>query len=649
MYESLFSEIDLGRVTLANRIVFGGHRTNLAQHGLVGEALLAYYRRRARGGCGAVMVGEASLHAADHPWERMIEAYRPEAAEGLARLSQAVRDCGSRAFLCLNFHGFQSSGAISRREVWGPSAVADIAFGETAKVMEADDMAVVRASFSRGAQLARETGFDGVLIDVGPESLLRQFISPICNFRQDEYGGEMANRLRLPLEVMAAVRQAAGADFTVGVNLCLDEKFWGGIDIDAAKQIALAFQDQGGVDFINGTLGTYYNLYLTHPSMHTPEGFTVELAEQLKQAVSLPVIANHQIPGPEMAEEIVAQGRADAVGMVRPLICDPDLPRKAREGRADEIRPCLWDNQGCMGRVNSSRSIACILNPNAGREAKPSEISAPTERTPRLVLVVGGGPAGMEAAATAAEKGCRVTLLEKAPEIGGQLNLAGRGAGRERLLRIIDYQTGRLNRLGVEIKTNTMVTPELIYSASPDAVIVAAGSRSRPRPFAGEFGPPQVLDVRQVLAQEHPVGAKVLLIDGDGGHRATATAEWLADQGKQITMVTEELFIGVGLGPLGDLYFSRQRLLQKGVSFVCDVHIDRIDGSRVAGRQKFSNEPVVFDDNDTVVLAVSSLPRDDLYLQLKGKVSQLLRVGDCVAPRDIGSAVLEGRRAGEQL
>ena len=649
MYDSLFSEIRLGRIRLANRIVFGVHRTNLAQHGLAGEALLAYYRRRAQGGCGAVVVGEISLHPADHPWERMIELYQPEAVEGLIKLSAAIKDWGSRAFLCLNLYGFQSSGAISRREVWGPSAVADIAFGETAKAMESDDMAAAAACFASSALLARESSFDGVLIDMGPESLLRQFLSPVCNFRQDEYGGELANRLRLPLEVMEAVRQAVGPDFTVGVNLCLDEKFWGGIDIEAAKEIAVALQDQGGTDFINGTLGNYYNLYLVHPTMHTPDGFAVELAEQVKEAVSLPVIANHQIPGPEMANEIVASSRADAVGMVRPLICDPDLPKKAKEGRADEIRPCVRDNQGCMGRVNNSRTIACALNPDAGSETKTSVMAASDEASPPKVWVVGAGPAGMEAAATAALKGCQVVLLEKDPVIGGQINLAGCGAGREKLLQLIDYQKERLNRLEVEIRTGTTATPEMITGASPDAVIVACGSRPHPKPYLGEYGPPQVLDVRQVLGGEYPVGAKVLLIDGDGGHRATATAELLADQGKQVTMVTEELFIGVALAPLGDLYFSRQRLLQKGVSFVCDVRIDSIEGSRVVGREKFSNKQVVFDGNDTVVFAVGRLPEEDLYRQLKGKVPKLLRAGDCVAPRNIETAISEGRRAGYLL
>ncbi|MCB2191288.1 MAG: FAD-dependent oxidoreductase [Deltaproteobacteria bacterium] len=647
MYESLFSEIRLGQTTLANRIVFGAHRTNLARHGLVGEAMLAYYHRRAQGGCGAVVVGEASLVASDHPWELMIEAFRLEAAQGLSRLVRAIQDSGSRAFLNLNFHGFQSSGAISRREVWGPSAVADIAFGETAKAMEAEDIAAVVEAFVRGVELARETGFDGVVVDVGPESLLRQFLSPICNFRQDQYGGELANRMRLSLEVMQAVRQAVGQDFTMGASLSLDEKFWGGIDIEAAKEISQAFEDQGGVDFISGTVGTYYNLYLVHPSMHTPAGFAVELAEQVKQAVSVPVIANHQIPGPEMAEEIVSQGRADAVGLVRPLICDPDLPLKAREGRAQEIRPCLWDNQGCMGRVNNSRGIGCILNPEAGLETKA--VLPSKEEAPREVMVVGAGPAGMEAAATAAERGCLVTLLDRAPEIGGQLRLAGRGAGRERLLLGVEYLTQRLDRLRVEVRADTEATPEMIAQAGPDAVIVATGSSPNPRPFAGEYGAPRVLDVRQVLAKEHPVGDRVLLIDGDGGHKATAVAELMADEGKRVTMVTEELFVGVSLGPLGDLYFSRQRLLQKNVVFVCDVRIDRIEGCRVEGREKFSNQPIVFDDQDTVVLALGSLPEDDLYQRLKGKVAQLLRVGDCVAPRDIGSAVLEGRRAGERL
>lgn len=649
MYDSLFSEILLGQTKLANRIMFGVHRTNLAQDGLAGEALIAYYRRRARGGCGAVIVDETSLHPGDHPWERMIELYHPQAAQSLTVLGRAIHDEGSRAFLCLNLHGFQSSGAITRRAVWGPSAVADIVFGETAKVMESEDIEAVVEHFRRGAILTRETGFDGLLVDMGPESLLRQFLSPVCNFRQDEYGGEITNRLRLPLAAIRAVRQAVGDDFTVGVNLCIDEKFWGGIDIQTAKDIATTLQDQAGVDFFNATLGNYYNLYLIHPTMHTPEGFAVELAEQLKQLISVPVITNHQIPGPHMADEIISQGRADAVGMVRPLICDPDLPRKAMEGRPERIRPCVRDNQGCVGRVNNSRAIACSLNPEVGRECKAALAPVSTQGTPRRVWVVGGGPAGLEAAAIAAQRDCRVLLLEKGPVLGGQINWAGRGAGRENMLKIIDYQTARLARLGVETRTGVTVTPEMITSARPDAVVVACGSSPHPKPYPGEYGPPQVLDVLQVLGRQYPVGNKLLLIDEDGGHRATATAELLADQGKQVTMVTEELFIGVGLASVGDLYFSRQRLLQKGVRFVCDVRVERLEGTRVVGREKFTNHPVVFDDNDTVVLAGRRLPEAELYLRLKGKVSRLFCAGDCVAPRNVLSAIAEGREAGEML
>ena len=416
MFTKLFSSITLGRATLPNRIIFGGHRTNLSEGGLVGKELLAYYGRRARGGCGAVVVGEASLHAADQPHEKMILAYQPEAASGLGELAREIQGHGAAAFLNLNHCGFQGDGAVSRREVWGPSAVADVLHGETAKPMEPEDMAEVAAAFAAGAVLARECGFDGVVVDLGAESLLRQFLSLICNHRQDEYGGGLENRLRFPLAVIAATRAAVGADYTLGASLCLDEQFWGGLDGEAGQEIARALESTGQVDFLSATLGTYYNMHLTHPTMHTPEGFAIDLAAAAKAAISLPVVANHQIPGPGMAEEILAGVKADAIGLVRPLICDPDLPNKAREGRADEIRPCVRDNQGCVGRTAVSRKIGCILNPEAGREAKLAA-AAPAEGG-KKVLVIGAGPAGLAAAAEAGRRGCRVSGVREGREAG---------------------------------------------------------------------------------------------------------------------------------------------------------------------------------------------------------------------------------------
>ena len=259
----------------------------------------------------------------------MIQTYHPQAVQDLQRLTGAVHEFDTPIFAQLTHHGFQSSGALTRREVWGPSALSDIVFGETAKAMEPEDLAETVEAFSRAAVVAREAGFDGLEIDLGPESLLRQFLSPLSNHRQDDYGGNLENRMRLPLEVIAGVRRAVGGDFPVGVRLCADERFWSGIAPPESLEMAARLEETGQVDYIQSSLGTYYNLHLVLASMHTPMGHTIELAGQLKSRVKLPVFVGYQIAFPAMAEAVLAEGKADAVGFVRALICDPDLAAKA--------------------------------------------------------------------------------------------------------------------------------------------------------------------------------------------------------------------------------------------------------------------------------------------------------------------------------
>jgi mycofactocin system FadH/OYE family oxidoreductase 2 len=648
MFDHLFSPLLLGKLTLPNRICFLSHRTNFAERGRLDDRHVVYYCRRAKGGCGLIIVGELCIHPNDRPWDTMIEAYNPEVVKDYQRLTGAVHEFETRIFAQLRHHGFQSSGAISRQTIWGPSAISDIAFGETAKAMEKEDMAAIVEAFSRAAVLAREGGFDGIEIDMGPESLLRQYLSPLSNLRQDEYGGSLENRMRLPMEIIDGVRNAAGEDFTVGIRLCADEMFWGAITTDESCKFAQHFETTGKVAFINISVGTYYNLHLVLPSMHTPFGFTLETSEQIKKAVNIPVIASHQIIFPHMAEDILKEGQADAVGLVRGLICDPDAPNKALAGKLKDIRYCVKDNQGCIGRINQSKTLSCMQNPSVGYEnlrTKGSNQSTIRKR----VMVVGAGPAGLEAARMASERGHDVTLYEKGEVPGGQVNLIRKRPNRKGMAEIIRYLHHMLERLRVPIITGVEVTPEMVFKKNPDAVIVATGSKPRAKPVPGEYGPPSVLNVWEVIEGSFPVGEKILFIDENGGHHATATVELLADQGKKVDMVTSDLFIGVELASLGDLYLTRQRLLQKGVTFTTDTVIDKIEGNKVKAHYIYTNEPVLFEGCDTIVLDMGNRVDDRLYRLLKGRVKELYRVGDCVAPRGIDMAILEGRRSGERL
>lgn len=650
MFPHLFSPITLGPVRLENRICFLAHRTNLAEDGRVSPRLSAYYARRAAGGCGLLILGEIAILPGDRPYEAMIAIQHPETQGDFRALADRIHGLGVRVFAQLGHRGFQSSGAISREPVWGPSALADIAHGETARAMEPEDMDALLGAFGAAARLVRQTGMDGIEIDMGPESLLRQFLSPLSNLREDAWGGCLDNRLRLPLAVMEAVRKAVGPDFTVGLRLCVDEMLpWGGLQIAESLDAAKRLTGGGLADFLDVTVGTYFNLHLVLASMHTPLGLTVEHARQVREAVGVPVMASYLLHSPERAEAVLAGGKADMAGFVRALVCDPDLPRKAREGKSRLIRHCVRDNKGCVGRTTQLRPIGCIQNPEAGRELEASCRPQAKGRAPRRVLVVGAGPAGLEAARAAAERGHEVLLYEKAGEPGGQISTIVKRPGRQAMAGVVSHLTRMLEALGVEIHRGVPMTEARVLAEDPDVVVVATGSRPVAHPVPGDYGPPSVLSVWEALTGDVPLAEEILFVDEDGGHHAAATVELLADQGKAVTLVTSDLFVGFELGPLGDLYLTRQRLLQKGVRFVTDILIDEIRGTRVLGKNRYTHAPVVFEGQGTIILDMGNAAEDSLYHRLKGKVRELHRVGDCVAPRGIDMAILEGRKVGEAL
>ena len=647
-FPNLFSPLRIGRVTVPNRISFSAHLTNLADDALPTERLTHYLAARARGGTGLIITEEQSVHPTDRAYERLIEAFRPEVIPGYRRLTQAVHAFDTRIFAQLNHNGQQCSGSLSRLPVWAPSPVPDVLYRETPKAMEIEDIQEVIEHFALCATHVREGGFDGVELQFGHSSLVRQFMSPLTNYRGDEYGGDFENRIRFALQVIAAVREAVGADFTLGVRLCADELIPGGLTLDDAKQIAMRLEATGHLDYFNLTLATFYNLYLVGGPMHLPLGYAVPLAAGIKEVARLPVFATGRINDPAMAERVLAEGQADMIGVVRGQIADPDFARKAREGRTEEIRYCIACNQNCYGRVGLNKTIGCVQNPFVGHEDTEGESHLRPALRKKRIMVVGGGPAGMWAAKIATLRGHQVTLYEKAEELGGQVLLAAKGAGRDEFGVIVRNERNQLAHLEVLVELGVEVTPELVLERQPDAVIVATGSRPKASPVAGADGP-HIFNVWQVLSGEAKLGEKVLLIDYDGHHQATATAEFLAELGKTVHVVTSSLFVGAELGPSQDLYLTRQRLLQKGVTFTPDFAVMEIKGTEVHGFNVYSNVWDVFSGHDSIVTAMGNDASDGLYFALKGKVSELYRVGDCVAPRKVDMAIHEGYMAGKRV
>ena len=394
-FKYLFSPLKLGSVVVPNRVHFAAHLTNFAEQQKISNRLIYYYRERARGGCGLITTEEMSVHPTDHAYEKLVDAFDPQVVPGYQRLTKAIHDYDTRIFAQLNHNGMQGDGKISRLPVWGPSPGSDPIFRETAKEMEVEEIAECIEYFARSAAYAAEGGFDGIELQLGHSSLIRQFLSPATNVRKDEYGGNFENRLRFALEVIAAVRKEVGGDFTLGVRLNADEMHpRGGLTLADAKTIAARLQETGHLDFMDLSLGTFYNLYLVEGTMHTPLAYTVPLAAAIRSVVDLPVFCTNRINDPHLAEKILQDGDADMIGMVRGLICDPELPNKARQGRIDDIRHCIACNQGCIGRVGLGYRLGCIQNPAVGKE---KELGAETLKPcdhPKKVVVIGAGPGG---------------------------------------------------------------------------------------------------------------------------------------------------------------------------------------------------------------------------------------------------------------
>jgi mycofactocin system FadH/OYE family oxidoreductase 2 len=652
MFPYLFSPLKLGTVEVKNRISFQPHLTNFAVNCLPSERQMYYWGERAKGGAGLIITEEMSVHPTDMAYEKLIDVYHAEVIPGFKKITDYVHQFDAKIFAQLNHNGQQCDGAISRLPVWAPSPMPDILFRETPKEMEPEDIEEVARYFAKSAIHAREGGFDGIELQFGHSSLSRQFLSPLTNFRTDEYGGSLENRMRAPLKFIAAVRRAVGNDFTLGIRMCADEMIPGGLDLAQVQEICALFEASGLIDFMDLSIATFYNLYLVEGSMHTPLGYTIPLAAGIREKIKLPVFCTGRINDPVMAEKVLAAGQADMIGMCRGLICDPFLPKKALEGRLDDIRYCIGDNQGCIGRMGVNKLLGCIQNPAVGLEKEWGEGTLEKAAVQKKVMIVGGGPGGMWAAKMAGRRGHDVTLYDRNETLGGQVLTAMKGAGRDEFGVIIRNEKGQVDKAGAKVKLGVEATPEQVLAERPDVVIIATGSLPKEHPVGGSDGP-AVYNVWQVLNGEATLGDKVCLIDYDGHHRASATAEFMANQGKTVHMITSSLFVGAELGPTQDLYLARQRLLQKGVTFTPDIAVMEVGGEAgaktVKGFNVYSNIWDEWGPFDTIVLAMGQKANDALYMALKGNVPELYRIGDSVAPRKVDMAIWEGHKIGREI
>ena len=649
-YRYLFSPLQLGPITLRNRVVFSAHLTNYAADGLPTDQQVAYYAARAAGGAGLIITEEHSTHPTDWPYEKLIHGFHREAIAGYRKITAAVHRHGTPIFAQINHNGGQASSMYSRLPVWAPSPVADPLFREVPKAVTTSEIAEIVAGYALVAGHCAEGGFDGVELQCSHSSIVRGFLSWATNTRTDHYGGSLDNRARILVEIVDAVREAIGPTRALGVRLCGDELIEGGTTIDEAVAVAKIVEATGKVDYINTSIGVATaTLFMIEASMHIPPGYALFIPNAIRREVDLPVVGVGRFKDPLQAERALADGHCDLVGIVRAQIADPDFVRKAQSGEHDDTRLCLSCNQECVGRMGLNRWLGCIENPDAGRESVVGALTISSK--PKRVLVVGAGPAGLQAAISAAHRGHDVVVYERDQHAGGQVRWAASVPNRAEFGDMIRNQLNELKRLDVKVALGHEVDAAFVIEQKPDVVVIATGSVPQ-RPYWAPGDEQRIGDVIDVLTGQFAPqsGERVTIIDELGFHQATSVAEVLADRGCVVEIITPGMVVGQDLGITLDMEGFRIRAAAKGITLTTDSVVMGWDSSlRTLSILHHVSGAMVTRETDHVVLAVPNRPVDELFHQLAASGLDVRRIGDALAPRRAHSAVIDGDRVGATL
>ncbi|MEA2593536.1 MAG: dimethylglycine catabolism [Thermomicrobiales bacterium] len=652
-YPTLFSPITLNRVTIKNRIVSTAHATGYAIDGYPKEKYRRYYERKARGGVGLIITfGSCSVHPTSSVAEwNGVANWDDSVIPDLAAMAEVAHRHGAKIFCQITHMGRRGVSTTSSRPLLAPSPISEPAHRERPKEIEVHEIQEIVGAFAAAAERLKRAGFDGAEITSYGGHLIEQFWAPHVNKRTDDYGGSLTNRMRFSVEVIDAVRESVGPDFCVGFRMTGDQLVKGGLNHDDMKEIAARLADLHKLDFFNisgATAETAELQAMTVPSLDYPLGLFNRYAAAMREIVGVPVIAASRIVEPGMAEAALRQGVADLVGMTRSLIADPDLPRKAESGENDEIRLCTGANEGCIGRLYQGLQIRCVQNPLIGHEDELDAIEPAA--SPRRVVVVGGGPGGMEAARVAALRGHDVILYEATSNLGGQVRAAAATPNRAEYGRSINWLSHQIDKLGVDVQYSTRASMETILATNPDAVVVATGSTPRPATFPIDVRA-RIATCDDILLQRNrsTPGSRCVVIDEDAHMRGPGAAEALLNAGAHVEIVTRELLVGLDVDPTLKPRLYR-RLSEKGAAMTTLTGVVEVTLDGVLVEHIYSGQRRLI-PADLVVLALGGEARDELYFDLKHAAPSLEvhRVGDCVAPRQLYDALLEATRTARLL
>jgi 2,4-dienoyl-CoA reductase-like NADH-dependent reductase (Old Yellow Enzyme family)/thioredoxin reductase len=642
-FKHLFTPIDIGTMKVKNRIVMLPLTTGYCElDETIGDRLINFFAARAKGGVGLIIVPFSPVHAGS-PIEPGL--YDDRFLPGVRKLTDAVHAHGAKiaAQLITSYHAILKDGIA---EVVGPSPVLNQMTRTTARPLTVEEIHYIVKEYGHAARRARQGGFDAVEALVGGGYLLNRFMSPITNKREDEYGGSLENRMRIILEVIASMRKEVGKDFPIGCRINVAEQMEGGHTIEDSKEV-VRILEKAGIQMINIYTGWHESPVPTVQAV-LPKGAFVHLAEKIKGWVGIPVIAANRINDPVVAEKAIAEGKADMTGMARALLADPELPNKAREGRVDEIVPCLACSN-CLTEIlttykdwGTAASTSCSVNPLAGKEA---EYAIEPAKKSKKVFVIGGGPGGMEAAMTAALRGHKVTLYDRGNELGGKLLIASIPPYKGELQTLVKSLAARARKAGVEIKLKSDVGPATIEKEKPDVLIMATGSTSLIPNIPGVAGPNVVL-AEDVLTGVKTVSGNVLIVGG--GMVGCETAEFLLESGKGVTQVTVIEMLSRMADNVSPTYrpFFLARLKKAGIKMETNTIVQEITKEGVKVEQK---GVAGFIKGDAVVLAAGFKSNPTLNEKNKAKIAEVYAIGDCLKPRMIKEAIEEGFSIGRKI
>lgn len=650
MYENVLSPISIGGVEVPNRVVRTAHATGY-NAGKMSDRCLHYHLARAKGGVGLTILEIMGVHPSS-PGSFL--GFLPTVVEGHKRLMDALSPYEMKVFQQL-WHAGHGATPMDGSAPWAPSDVPGVLSQDVPRAMSKMQIDEVVEAFALSARHCKQAGLHGVEIHAAHGYLVQQFLSANSNVREDDYGGSLDNRMRFLLEVMRAVYAEAEDGFAVGLRLSHDlVKF--GVGVEENSAVVDALMTEGITDFVNVSLGSYQSFPKFIGGMHEPVGYELDTAVPVGKHSKVPVIVTGRYRTLEEVEQVIRRGDADLVGMNRATIADPDLVVKTMEGREDDIRPCIACNQGCLGQLMDQMGVGCAVNAAAGFEEKLGDNNLGKVDSPKKILVIGGGPSGLETARVAALRGHEVILAEAMADLGGTLNYAAMAPTRQQFNDFVHWADRAVYAAGVDVRLSTYVTQDDLAQIAPDHIVLATGAEPRVdgvqlshpgEPFEGEQLR-HVISTNELFADPNCQATNALVVDETGHYEALAAAEFLISRGASVTFVTRHYSIAPRMEGPHMIEPFLERMADKPFTFHERARVLKVDGQS-AVIKSIHDGPETTINADLVVHVSMNRPRDELIPAIEESGISFSCVGDVVSPRFLVAAVASGNAVGRTI